>query len=454
MILFLGIHFLFSFCCADVGEFIVFSDVHYDSDYGTPSAYGQAACSNGANKVSTLHCGTNKNLLTSVVASAAKESPNPDFILFTGDMTRHNNKNGEQAVKNAFGILEKLLEQYFPNKPAVALPPLDLGNNDFKYDYKLDITSLQPCFGPKPVATNLWLKELAHTFQSQFISCLESETFACGGYLSREIYPRLNVISLNSLAWSNQIETQFFTNELENDDFDPFGQHEWLRKELKDLRSAGKKAYIIGHIPPIVSSYYKGKGRPLLFDSHSRRYHATIEEFSDVISAQLFGHTHFNELRVSNTLPGNSPPILIIGAVSPVFGNNPGFSVIKYDRGDSMFPLDIATYYLNLNGKFNIGTNNIANFEPLFQSLLQFLDIKKLINSEVMSLAGRLVKDQTDESWKKYWQWYQNKGEDPPCNEYCRIKEACIVACGPFESTWADCVSNEIKYNPKAVCVL
>lgn len=119
-----------------------------------------------------------------------------------------------------------------------------------------------------------------------------------------------------------------------------------------------------------------------------------------------------------------------------------------------MFPVDIATYYLNLNGKFNTDANNIAIFEPLFQSLLQFLDIKKLINSEVMSLAGRLLKDQTDESWKQYWQWYQNKGEDPPCNGDCRIKEACIVACGPFESTWTDCVSNEIKYNPKALCAL
>jgi len=144
---------------------------------------------------------------------------------------------------------------------------------------------------------------------------LESETFACGGYLSREIHPGLNVIALNSLVWSNQIETQFFNTQLENDDFDPFGQHEWLHKELEDLRNAGKKAYIIGHIPPIVSSYYKGEGGPLLFDSHSRRYHATIEEFSDVISAQLFGHTHFNELRVSNTLPGNSPPILIMLSV-------------------------------------------------------------------------------------------------------------------------------------------
>lgn len=174
--------------------------------------------------------------------------------------------------------------------------------------------------------------------------------------------------------------------------------------------------------------------------------HNTIAMFSDVVSGQLFGHTHSNELRVSNTLPADSPPILIVGAVSPIYGNHPGFSVVTYNRSDTKFPLDLTTYHLSLSDPIDVDKDNIAEFKPLFSSLLEFLSLNNLTNSEVLGLAGKLVTDKNGISWIRYWQqWYQEDKKEPTCNGYCRIQEACIMACGSLQSTWKDCVANKIR---------
>jgi len=268
----------------DLGQFVVFSDVHFDPYYGTPDAYDYYRdCSNGP-QFSTYGCESSEDLVRSVIANAARVSPNPDFILFTGDMTRHGTaslgEKAQQTVYRAFTLVESLLRQYFPNQTVLTLPPMDLGNNDFESDYRLDITSLEPCFvetaddGTEilPNATNSWLSDLAITFRSQFISESEAAIFACGGYLSREINNGLDVIVLNSLLWSDAIVTNNYDKAaLKGEDFDPFGQHAWLAQELTQLRNKGKKAYITGHIPPIAISYYPYEGGPLLFDTHSRR---------------------------------------------------------------------------------------------------------------------------------------------------------------------------------------
>lgn len=486
------------------GKFLIFSDVHYDAFYGTSDAFtlskwnGKNPCSQrDAPYFSTYGCESNYNLIQSVLANAALAIPNPDFIICTGDWTRHgadrtatNTNSVQSTVDQAFHlVLSQLLPLYFPNVTLLALPPLDLGNNDYESDYRLDITSLQPCliqnYSPTsatggssssnandtiisllPNATNSWLSSIAQTFQSSFVSQEEEAVFACGGYLSREVTPGLHIIVLNTLLWSDALISNHYDKAtLSQDGFDPFGQHQWLQYELLRLRQLGKKAYITGHIPPIAISYYPYEGNPLLFESHTRRYHASISEFSDVIAGQFFGHTHSNELRVSNSLPSDSPPIVIIGAVSPIYGNDPGFSIVTYQQLEEseptnittqshlrtrqpFIPLDLVTFHLDLKNItviYDHYNNTIAKFQQLFPSLIQFLNISNLTNGQIWDLSGRFTSTNDDGSteWMRYWQqWYQDDKEEPACNGNCRIKEACIVACGNQHSTWKQCVSH------------
>ena len=53
-------------------------------------------------------------------------------------------------------------------------------------------------------------------------------------------------------------------------------------------------------------------------------------EYGDVVTAQIFGHVHSVEFRVP--IPSDAiPPVFTVGSISPLFGNNPTFSVWKYN---------------------------------------------------------------------------------------------------------------------------
>jgi hypothetical protein len=221
---------------------------------------------------------------------------------------------------------------------------------------------------------------------------------------------------------------------------DPFGQHAWLRNELAYLRKSRRRAYIIGHVPLVFSA---GIG-----ETHLNRYYETILNFSDVVSSQMFGHFHINSLHVAQELPFDAPPILIVGSVSPINGNNPTFSVVSYDRGASKFPIDLTSYTLDLGGEVHLLDNtNVAQFKPLFSSLLQFLGIKNFTNAEVFKLASRLMlSDEAAQDWQE-WKVAKkhNDTNDTVCNGMkCRLKEACTIACGSLKDLYERCKDKNV----------
>ena len=178
--------------------------------------------------------------------------PSIDFVLFTGDNTRHDSPSVENTLDD-INTVQGLFKEYFPNTELIELPTLDLGNNDFKSDYYLNVTSHEPCLSTgsgstlsPPVATNEWLQTVAEAQSDIFATDLEKATFACGGYLNREVNPGLNVIILNTIIWS--LDHKPTPSDM--DQADPFGEFGWLRSELSDLRDAGKKVYVTGHLPP------------------------------------------------------------------------------------------------------------------------------------------------------------------------------------------------------------
>jgi len=124
--------------------------------------------------------------------------------------------------------------------------------------------------------------------------------------------------------------------------------------------------YIAGHIPPIVDSY---GGQPQWNLQYVVKYKALVQEYSDIIKAQLFGHVHSMEFRYNlffylylNSLFSNlhayrvpmhyenadGVPIFSSGAISPLFGNNPSFTIWEYDQ--TTFELqDFTVYATNLS---------------------------------------------------------------------------------------------------------
>ena len=172
--------------------------------------------------------------------------------MFTGDNTRHNSQNSS-VVLQSIATVQGLFQEYFPDVTVIELPALDLGNNDVRSDYYLNVTSHEPCLpgedGSLPIATNEWLESVADQQSDMFASELEKATFSCGGYLNRAISDKLHIITLNTIVLSLS-HTPVPSSELDKDDPFGFGQFAWLDTELSKFHDEGKKVYITGHVPP------------------------------------------------------------------------------------------------------------------------------------------------------------------------------------------------------------
>jgi len=73
-----------------------------------------------------------------------------------------------------------------------------------------------------------------------------------------------------------------------------------------------------------------------------------MRNYGDLVKIGIAGHTHMDEFRVLvNVDPSKTVAFRITPAISPIYKNNPAFSILKYNikSGDI---LDIDTYYLDL----------------------------------------------------------------------------------------------------------
>ncbi|HEX6567209.1 MAG TPA: hypothetical protein VF020_23160, partial [Chthoniobacterales bacterium] len=75
-----------------------------------------------------------------------------------------------------------------------------------------------------------------------------------------------------------------------------------------------------------------------------------MKTYGGIVQIALAGHTHMDDFRVLSP-DGSASPIAfrITPAISPIFGNNPGFSVLQYQMSTGEVS-DITTYYLDLAG--------------------------------------------------------------------------------------------------------
>jgi hypothetical protein len=70
-----------------------------------------------------------------------------------------------------------------------------------------------------------------------------------------------------------------------------------------------------------------------------------IGRYAPLVEASFSGHTHMDDFRIISNVGRPSFFTHITPSVSPVFGNNPAFQRIEYDRGSGAIT-DYATYIL------------------------------------------------------------------------------------------------------------
>jgi len=259
-----------------------------------------------------------------------------DFILWTGD------SRAEAVMRddNSTRYLEEMTILMREEFPYSSIYPV-LGDQDFNPP-----SQAKPKEGPMYLTAGLlwqtWLPPKA------------IETLKSGGFYKIDLAGRqLQLVAINTALYlESNMETRH------NYHHDPANQWHWLQKTLKAAREKHKTVIIFGHSPPGVFEHdWSTPGTHWLQHSHNIRYHRLIEEYSDVIVGQFFGHQNTDTFRVfynkkrqpiswALVSPGISPISRLDGVREPVL-SSPSIRLYKYSIYDGKV-LDYSQFSLSL----------------------------------------------------------------------------------------------------------
>ncbi|MBV8274295.1 MAG: metallophosphoesterase [Verrucomicrobia bacterium] len=279
--------------------------------------------------------------------SAAAEQTSADFVIATGDYLRHDFQN---AFLKVGGTSDEFAD--FATKTAVfvvhALQTtfrvpvyLALGNDDSPCgDYRVDPG------GP-------FLAQLADSLEVLRNHPDAAADFRVAGFCELP-HPTLaghEILVLNTVLWSLS-----YSN-CGSDSGDPgSAEMQWLSWQLYRAKASGNQVTLMMHIPPGIDSYKSsrsGTGKAATEFWRSQFFTQFVDlmkTYAGIVQIGLAGHTHMDDFRILS--PGDSTaPIAfrITPAISPIFGNNPAFSVLQYQASTGEVA-DVATYYLDLAG--------------------------------------------------------------------------------------------------------
>ncbi|KAJ5950928.1 Endopolyphosphatase Ppn1p-like protein [Penicillium vulpinum] len=218
-----------------------------------------------------------------------------DFVIWTGDSVRHD--NDEKLPRTADEIME--LNEFLSQKwvsifgaeearettnamPKMSIPVIPtFGNND-----------IMPhnIFNEGP---NKWTKRFAEIW-NQFIPEDQRHTFVEGGWFTAEVVPgRLAVISLNTMYFFDSNSAVDGCNAKS----EPGYEHmEWLRVQLKILRSRNMKAILMGHVPPARSSEKRNWD-----ETCWQKYTLWMHQYRDVVVGSFYGHMNIDHFMLQDS---------------------------------------------------------------------------------------------------------------------------------------------------------
>ena len=418
--------------CTDTGNgtntsfpVVVVSDVHFDSFYD-PSLFPALVAADvsewdGIFKTSkitipsTWGSDANYPLLVLALASIRQNRGASPFIIFTGDILAHHFSQtfytlyGNQDVKAMQAFADKTVAFFMNQMKSSAgdLPILfTLGNNDAYTDY---------------VVESSFLSNTAELF---YTKCLDGiadhsaflNTFLAGGYyFALPPGKNLMVISLNTILL---METSDAAT----------AQLAWFDAQLAYARAAGKKVWLLMHVPPGADIYstarlvdnngHLASARMMWKPDYQTSFLQILAKYPGIITFTLAGHTHMDEYRIVSS----SNVLDITPGISPRSGNNPAFKVFTVFSG-TFEPAD----YRSLNYDLAAMPGQFNSFYAFWSAYL----MPGLLNNSLTQLYPALVTNDakqtryrssyysgynslnpiTNTNWPVYWCGIGNMGQ-------------------------------------------
>lgn len=145
------------------------------------------------------------------------------------------------------------------------------------------IHSFPPPYVQQVDSSIAWLYDELDVQWRHWLPASVSHTIRRGAFYSVLVRPGFRVISLN-MNYCNNKNWWLLLNST-----DPATELQWFIYELQSAEFSNEKVHIIGHIPPGHSDCLK---------VWSRNYYKIISRYESTITAQFFGHTHYDEFEV------------------------------------------------------------------------------------------------------------------------------------------------------------
>lgn len=408
------------------------SDLHYDPEYtvGAEADCSRPLCcqpdSNDddphptaikrpAGRWGDFRCDLNRAMLRSLLAAARRVGQKTpfDMVIFTGDVPPHdmwkeNLYRGKRTATTAFNALHDSLGKY-PIYPVVGNHE-SVPINQFPLDGR---ASIYPFLADR---WRQWLPESALASVRR------------GGYYAHTHNGKLRVITLNN----NLCYTYNFQLLLDPANPDPNGILQWLTDELQRAEDAGMRAIILGHVPP---------GSKECYQHWSDRHYAIIRRYHATISAQFYGHEHFDEFQLFYSSDTKAPATAIAHAfvapsMTPFDGHNPGFRVYKVDA-QTYHPVDYTQYYADMTAPGAWNATRVA-WKALYSARATYgrQILKNRPNATALlppfwhRVTEMLAKN--DRLFQTFYQLRtKNSHLQPPCSDAaCRARFVCALRAG------------------------
>lgn len=405
------------------GIFWQITDIHWDMQYSITgdatkmchNNYSSPNVNNG--KYGNYLCDSPWALVKNALQTMVEIESAPDFVLWTGDNVPHVDPQPDfdvifRTVNNITTELRTAFQESIPVLPV-------LGNHDaFPKDY-------YPIAGEE-----FYGQYLTEGGWSLVLAEDEQEDFKRGGFYEHTLSTGVTVLILNTNLY-------YAPNKLRQNVTDPCGQFAWMREKLQKAKDQDYKVIVSAHAPP--GYFERHAENPFFSADYNDVYVDLLNEFGDVLMAQIYGHEHTDSFKLFSTTDGDVKSVGFLSPSvtpwypAPVKGGTPVNPSLRLYSYNTTTLLDYTQYHFNLSDsntqtERSLNANEVSR-EPKWEEFYQVREMYGLESLDVKSMTKlykMLVAD--DKLFQAYYLANSAGYNNGICDADCKKAQLCAMA--------------------------